>query len=292
MSSSATVSSSSPEAVLVLADVVFVVREGVFVVADGALVLPEGVFVLADVVFAVREAVFVRADVAFVLRGIEARGGKGFSPPPCRSHPAPPSRRPRSAPMTTRIKPKPMPTHVDRTTTPYTGAVKIDATAVAPLLVNLPKGGRKGLRTAGPNIAAVVAELAAAVPTAGTAAGISAPLYASFTTGCANIDTLTALWQASAKLTEVLAETLALQENTREQQLSQIADAVRSTAKHTKNNGVEAPFQQTLAYTSATADKAAKTRATKKAATAAASPAAASTTTAAASPAAASTKAA
>ncbi len=188
--------------------------------------------------------------------------------------------------MTTRLKPKPMTKHVDRTTTPFTGAVKVDATAVAALLVDLPKGGRKGLRTAGSGIAAVIAELAAAEPTDGPAAGISATVYQAFVTGCGNIAQLTALWQVSAKLTEVLAETLALEEDAREQQVSQIADAIRSTAKRTRNEGVEAPFQKTLAYVSAVGDKAAKKRAENKAAKAAAASTTAGSTTAATTPAA------
>jgi hypothetical protein len=186
---------------------------------------------------------------------------------------------------TTKKTAKPMLKHVDRTTTAYTGPVKIDATAVAPLLVDLPPGAKRGLRTAGPDIASVLAELAVAVPTSGPAAGVSATLYAAMVTGSNDIAQLTTLQESAAKLAEVIGETLAILQDQREQQLSQIADAVESTAKRTKNAGVAAPFQKTLAYKGEAAEKAAKTRAANKAAKAAAAtatppaPATTSTTT-------------
>jgi hypothetical protein len=165
---------------------------------------------------------------------------------------------------------KKMVTHVDRTTTPFTGVVKVDATAVAPLLVDLSQGSMKGLRTAGAGIADVLAELAAAMPGDGAAAGISPATYQAVVTNTANIAQLEPLQQQVQKLAEVLTETLALQQNAREQALGQIADAIHSAEKRTKSKGVAAPFQKTLAYTSASGVKAAKTREENKAAKAAA----------------------
>jgi hypothetical protein len=167
--------------------------------------------------------------------------------------------------MTTKLKTKPMEKHVDRTTTTYTGPVKVDATAVASLLLDLPPGARQGLRTPGPGIDAVVAELAASVPTDGAAAGISPAIYAAFAAGTTSLAQLTALWQTADKLAEVLGETIAILQDTREQQLSQMADAVSSTAKRTKNEGIKAPFQKTLAYKGQSAKKSAQTRAKNKA---------------------------
>jgi hypothetical protein len=165
---------------------------------------------------------------------------------------------------------KPMAKHVDRTTTPYTGPAKVDATPLASLLVDLPKGARKGLRTALPGIDGVVAELGAAMPADGAEAGIPPSLYTAFANGCTNIANLTQLWQTTAKLAEVMEETLALLQDTREQQLSQMGDAIRSTAKRTKSDAVKAPFQKTLAYLGQYAVKGVKTRQEKKAQTAAA----------------------
>jgi hypothetical protein len=169
---------------------------------------------------------------------------------------------------------KPMPKHVDRTTTPYNGALKVDATAVAPLLVDLPKGARKGLRRSGPGIDEVAIELAAFMPVAGAAAGIPQALYDTFAKQHADVTQLEQIAMPLLKLAEVLTETLALAQDAREQALSKIADDIRSTAKRDRNDGIKAPFQKTLAYKSQAAEKGVKTRAQKKAAKAGTPPAA------------------
>jgi hypothetical protein len=187
--------------------------------------------------------------------------------------------------VTTKKHEKPMTTHVDRTTTPYTGPVKVDASTVASILVDLPKGARKGLRTSGPGIDAVAAELAAEIATAGAKAGIAPAVYQSFLTNHNNATSLEEIGQTLFKLAEVVGETLALTVDAREQALSKIVDSIQSTAKRDKNDGIKAPFHQTLAYKSRIAEKAVKTKAAKKAAkagaptaTPAATPAQASTT--------------
>jgi hypothetical protein len=164
---------------------------------------------------------------------------------------------------------KKMETQVVRTPSPYGGTLKIDATAVGPVLFDLAKGARKGLRKSRPGIDDVLAELAAAMPTAGAAAGIAQALYQGFVTDTTNI---TALQQAAPpvlKLAEVMVESQGILEDAREHKLMKIADAIKSTAKHDRNPGVKAPFQKTLAYEGAIADKSVKTRQAKKAAKAA-----------------------
>ena len=184
-----------------------------------------------------------------------------------------------ATPTTPKKPAKHMLTHVDRTTTAYTGPVKVDATAVAPILIDLPPGAKRGLRTSGAGIAGVLTELASAVPTDGAAAGVSAPVYASLVTNSANLAALLALQAVAAKLAEVIDETIAVLEDQREQQLSQIADSIRSTAKRTRNAGVKAHFQKTLAYNAEGADKGVKTRKANKAAAAATTPTATATAT-------------
>jgi len=78
---------------------------------------------------------------------------------------------------------------------------------------------------------------------------------------------------AEKMLALVLLETIAVLEDRREQQLSQIADAVHSAAKRTKNASIKAPFEKTLAYRGQSAQKGVKTRAANKAARTAATPA-------------------
>src|SRR5262249_28234362 len=151
---------------------------------------------------------------------------------------------------------KKMATHVDRSTSPYSGPLQMDVTAVAPLLRDISKGGRRGLRTAGPGIDDVVTELATAMPTAGIAAGVSQVVYQSFLNSNANVVQLRQVGQVVFKLAEVVAESLALTEDERENALSKIADIIRSSAKRDKNAGIAAPFQKTLAYKSRAANKA------------------------------------
>jgi hypothetical protein len=189
--------------------------------------------------------------------------------------------------VTTPNPKKPMPTKVQRDPQPYTGATAVDLSPVASILVDLPKGAMKGLRRQGAGIADVVAELAAAMPTYGAAAGVAPALYTSFTTHTGNIAKLQAVGTLAQKLAEVVTESIALEEDAQAQNLGQIGDAIRSTAKRTKNNSILAPFQKTLAYQSEAGVKAAATRAKKKAAkatttgTAAGTPGTAGTTAAA-----------
>ena len=179
---------------------------------------------------------------------------------------------------------KKMETQVVRAPAPYEGTVKIDGTPLVSLLVELGKGARKGLRTAQPGLDEVLAELAAAVPTAGAAAGVSQTLYQGVVTDSTNLTALQQAAPAVVKLGEVMVDSQAVIEDAREHKIMKIADAIKSTAKHDKNPSVKTPFKKTLAYVAAIADKAVKTKAANKvAATPAASPAA---TPAAASPAA------
>jgi len=170
----------------------------------------------------------------------------------------------------------PLPKQADHTTQPYTGPLTLDLTPAAKILVDLPKGGRRGLRKAGKTIDDVVAELAVAVPTDGAAAGIAQPVYQDFTTRTQNIDLLLPLYQQASKIADVLRSTLAINDDAREQDLGKITDSIRSTAKRSKSAAIKAPFKETLAYKSAAANKGVKTRTKKKeqAAPAAAAPAA------------------
>ncbi len=184
--------------------------------------------------------------------------------------------------MAQRQKPKPLTKHVDRTTTPYGGLLTLDLTSFKTLLVTLPKGARKGLRTEQEGLADVLAELAVAIPANGAAAGVPAALYTALTTNNTNITQLKPLLQTATLIVEALGATIAVAEDLREQQISQIADCVQSTAKRMKNEGIKTPFKQTLAYKNKAAEKAVKTRAAKKTT----APTAATTTPAAAAPAA------
>jgi hypothetical protein len=168
--------------------------------------------------------------------------------------------------MTAKKVPKnPMTTHVDHTATPYSGPVEVDVTVLATLLMDLVPGGMRGLRKSHAGIDEVVAELAAAMPKDGAAAGVSAAVYQSFVAHSSAIDQLRTSGAPILKLAEVIIETIALHEDGRDQDLGQIVDAVRSTMKRKKNDSIGAPFEKTLAYRAETANKGVATKKKKSA---------------------------
>jgi hypothetical protein len=172
--------------------------------------------------------------------------------------------------MSKKVPKKPKPAHVDHTATAYTGTLQVDASSLGGLLFDLPPGGMQGLRKARPGIDDVVAELAVAVPTYGAGAGVSTAVYQSFVDHTTDIAKLQAVGGAILKLAEVITETIAIHEDGQDQDLGQIVDAVRSTMKRKKNDGIGAPFQKTLEYRAEQAKKAVATRKKKAAAKAAA----------------------
>jgi hypothetical protein len=173
-------------------------------------------------------------------------------------------------PATTKTKKKSQPKVVDRTATPFTGPTTVDATPIAPLLVDLPQGAMQGLRKALAGIDEVVTELATQVPLHGAEVGISPAAYQSFVSHTNTIAQLKAIGAPVLKLAEVITETLAVHEDARDQDLGQMVDAIQSTMKRKKNAGAGAPFQKTLAYRAQSAQKAASTRRKNAAAKAAA----------------------
>ncbi len=148
----------------------------------------------------------------------------------------------------------------------YSGPTTFDLTAIVSILVDQPPGALRGMRRDQPGIDDVIRELADAVASHGAEAGVPAEAYQRFLDGT---DKLAQVRQNSAallKMAEVLKETEATFENQREQALSQMVDAVKSTVKRTKNAAIQAPFEKSIRYTQQTSDKGVKTRIKNKAA--------------------------
>lgn len=116
------------------------------------------------------------------------------------------------------------------------------------------------LRTEQGGIADVVTELAQSFPKHGDDAGISAKVYQAFVDDTALIEKLSAHESDLEKALEVVRETRAKKMHDRENTISQIVDAVKSTAQRTANTSILAPFEKTMQYNSQIAEKAAKTR--------------------------------
>ena len=149
---------------------------------------------------------------------------------------------------------------------PYTGALKFDFTPVASILIDLPPGGMRGLRREQPGMPDVITELATAVSSHGAEAGVQEVAYQRFLDSTDKVKRVREKRLALLKIAEILAETEATYEDQREQALSQMVDAVKSTAKRNKNKAIVAPFEKSIAYTAQGADKAVKTRTRNKAA--------------------------
>jgi hypothetical protein len=149
---------------------------------------------------------------------------------------------------------------------PYTGSLSFDLNPVASILIDLPPGGMRGMRRQQPGMTDVITELATAVPNEGAAAGVPMDAYQRFVDSTDKVDRVRKHRLALLKAAEVLAESEAVYEDQREQALSQMVDAVRSTAKRNKNKAIVAPFERSIRYTSQAADKAVKTRNKKAAA--------------------------
>jgi hypothetical protein len=147
----------------------------------------------------------------------------------------------------------------------YVGTLVIDLAHLSGILYDVARGALRGLRRERPGVVDVIAELAAQFPTMGAAAGISPSAYARLTQATEHLAKIRAQRGAVDKLAEVLKESEALYEDERETAISQMADAIRSTAKREKNPGLSAPFERLLRYNSQSADKAVKTRRKKAA---------------------------
>ena len=76
----------------------------------------------------------------------------------------------------------------------------------------------------------------------------------------ANIEKLVTREQDLEKALEVVRESKAKRIHDRENTISQIVDAVKSTAQRTGSKEILAPFEKTLRYNSQIAEKAAQTR--------------------------------
>ncbi len=155
---------------------------------------------------------------------------------------------------------------------PYTGPLSFDLTAIATILIDQPPGALRGMRRDQPGIDDVIHELAGAVKNNGTEAGVAAHAYQRFLDSTEKLTKLRLNSAALLKMAEVLAETETTYENEREQALSQIVDAVKSTAKRSRNQAILAPFEKSIRYKQQAADKAVKTRTRNKAAKLASKP--------------------
>ena len=148
----------------------------------------------------------------------------------------------------------------DPTTKAALGDLVVDCTAMAPFLVDLPRGARAHLRSAQDGLDLVLAEIDANQPTIGESAGVTTLDYTTLTDASQQIDLIDEQLPAARKLVELLEETRAFAEDRRQRQIAAIATAVESRAKVYRDDALLARYEHTREYYSLPGVKAWKTR--------------------------------
>lgn len=140
------------------------------------------------------------------------------------------------------------------------GSLLVDCTAMAPFLIDLPRGARVKLIASRPGFELVSAEIMANQATFGERAGVTqldADNLAETNRRIAQIDEQL---PAAQKLVEMLIETRAFLDDRRHRQVVAIANAVDSRAKMHGSDDLLARYERTREYRSEVGVKAWKTR--------------------------------
>jgi predicted Zn-dependent protease len=140
------------------------------------------------------------------------------------------------------------------------GTLTIDCSSLEPFLIDLPIGGRVGLKTEQPGLDLAVAEIMANQANHGDKAGVTALDVQLLRDTSKKIDSIDEQLPAVRKLLEVLEETRAVLDDQRNRQVSAIASAVENRAKIHRDDGLLAKYENTRTYRSASGHKAARTR--------------------------------
>jgi hypothetical protein len=143
---------------------------------------------------------------------------------------------------------------------PDVGDMKIDASHLRGIVVDLPPGGRIGLRKSQANFPEMIAELLSNHPLFGVAAGIRDEEPVAIQASLQQMADIDALLPAAEKLVELLQETRAVIDDRLQKQVFTIAETVERRAKMMGDNELRARYAKTLAYRSAIGNKAARTR--------------------------------
>ena len=143
---------------------------------------------------------------------------------------------------------------------PNIGDLHIDASTLAPCIVDLPPGDLQGLRVEKEGVQEVINEINANQPTWGDKAGITQGDYGDFTALNDNLAKIDSFLGPARKLVEMLEETRASLVDHRERLIHAIAKSVDGRSKTKGGADLLAKYEKTRAYRSLTAEKAVKTR--------------------------------
>ena len=145
--------------------------------------------------------------------------------------------------------------------TPPMGSLKIDVSALAAFLTDLPPNGTLGMRTQQDGYDDVLLEIKSNQAEYGEAAGITATDLKNLLTADEQYAQVVAQMPAVAKLMEIMIESKAALDDKRQRLISAFAQSAESRAKANGNDPtLLAKYEKTRAYRSAIAEKGAKTR--------------------------------
>jgi hypothetical protein len=147
--------------------------------------------------------------------------------------------------------------------------LKIDVSAMASYLVDLPPNATVGMRTEQDGYDEAVLEIKSNQAQYGEAAGVTATDIQTLILVDAQIAEVDAQLPAAAKIVEILTETRAALDDKRQRLVSAIAQSAETRAKANNTPVLLAKYERTRAYRSAIAEKGAKTRRKKEEAAAA-----------------------
>jgi hypothetical protein len=143
--------------------------------------------------------------------------------------------------------------------TAFSGTLIVNATAVATLLFDLAPAAMRALKREQEGFAGVLSELSNALTKHGATIGVASDIFQKIQAKTTNIGTLRSLRDDAKKLVEVLEESIALQEDEREAELSMLSDSVKRAVAR-KDPGIEGAFEKLLVYVAQVGVKAAATR--------------------------------
>ena len=143
---------------------------------------------------------------------------------------------------------------------PDVGDMSIDASEIAPIVVDLPPGGMLGLRSSQPGFPDALTELLSNQPIFGVQAGVRDEDIVDIQGIIANREKIRSLLPAASKLVELLVETDAVLDDRLQRMVHSVADNVEKRAKMLRSDELLARYAKIRAYRSAIGNKAARTR--------------------------------
>jgi hypothetical protein len=143
---------------------------------------------------------------------------------------------------------------------PDVGDLVVDATDLAGIIVDLPPGGRLGLRSTQPGFEGVVGELRANQPAMGAQAGLRDEDLAGLEQDLAHRAEIQLRLPAARKMVELLEETDAVIGDRLQRRVFSMGQTIEARAKMLGDDALLARYAKTREYRSAIGNKAARTR--------------------------------